>query len=139
MIVLDTNVVSEAMKAQSDAGVLAWLNRQSKNSLYLTSVSLAEIFEGIALLPEGRRKESLRNIADRVLANFTTPVLPFNRDAAVAYASVMVRAKENRYRVTTSDGFIAAIAKAHGFAVATRDVTPFRAAGVAVINPWEDE
>jgi toxin FitB len=64
-------------------------------------------------------------------------VLPFNRDAAIAYASIMVRKKDNRYRVTIADGFIAAIAKAHGFAVATRDVGPFLAAGEDVINPWD--
>lgn len=64
-------------------------------------------------------------------------MLAFDREAAVAYAAVVAHAKANRYRQPVADGQIAAIAKVHGFTVATRDVEPFRAAGVAVINPWD--
>ncbi len=69
---------------------------------------------------------------------FVNPVLVFDRDAAVAYAEIVVRAKAKKYTVSVADGFIAAIAISRGFAVATRDVGPFRAAGVTVINPWEE-
>ena len=80
-----------------------------------------------------------RSILDGLLAGFSTPVLPFDREAAVAYAAVVVHAKAKRYTLPIADAQIAAIAKVHGFAVATRDVAPFRAAGVAVIDPWVDE
>ncbi len=91
------------------------------------------------MLPDGRRKEALRAALKEIIAAIATPVLPFDETAAMAYAEVWVRAKAQRYTMPIADGQIAAIAKVHGFAVATRDGAPFRAAGVAVINPWEDE
>jgi len=139
MIILDTNVVSEPSKLAPDARALAWFNRQHTTSLFLTAISIGELRAGVAVLPEGRRKESLRHILDGLLAGFSTPVLPFDREAAVAYAAVVVHAKAKRYTLPIADAQIAAIAKVHGFAVATRDVAPFRAAGVAVIDPWVDE
>jgi predicted nucleic acid-binding protein len=139
MIILDTNVVSEPSKLRPDGGVSAWFDRQDMTSLFLTAISVAELKAGVALLPEGKRREKLRHILDGLLASFVTPVLPFDREAAVAYAAVVVHAKEKRYTLPVADAQIAAIAKVHGFAVATRDVAPFRAAGVAVINPWEDD
>ena len=138
MMILDTNVVSEPAKLRGDAQVLAWFDRQPESSLFLTAISVAELKAGVALLPDGKRKENLQKILDGVLANFVTPILPFDREAALAYADVVVRAKANRYTLPVADGQIAAIAKVHGFAVATRDVEPFRAAGVAVVNPWEE-
>jgi predicted nucleic acid-binding protein len=137
MIVLDTNVVSLPSKPIRDERAMAWLNRQEPSTVFVTTVSLAEISVGVATLPEGRRKESLRSVMANILAGFVTPPLPFDRAAAIAYAEIVVRAKEKKYTLSVADGFIAAIAAAHGFAVATRDVDPFRAAGVAVINPWE--
>ena len=139
MIILDTNVVSEPSKLAPDARALAWFNRQHTTSLFLTAISIGELRAGVAVLPEGRRKESLRHILDGLPAGFSTPVLPFDREAAVAYAAVVVHAKAKRYTLPIADAQIAAIAKVHGFAVATRDVAPFRAAGVAVIDPWVDE
>jgi predicted nucleic acid-binding protein len=138
MMILDTNVVSELMKPTVNAGVLAWLNRRPDSSFYVTSINLAEILEGIALLPDGRRKENLRIVADRVLADFVTPPLDFDRRAAVAYTSIVLRAKARRYTLPIMDAQIAAIAAVHGFTVATRDVEPFLAAGVPVVNPWEE-
>jgi predicted nucleic acid-binding protein len=138
MIILDTNVVSEPSKLRPDAQVLAWFNRQALSSLFLTAISVAELKAGVALLPQGKRKESLEHILDGLLAKFVTPILPFDREAALAYAAVVAHAKAKRYTLPVADAQIAAIAKVHGFAVATRDGVPFRAAGVAVINPWEE-
>ena len=137
MIILDTNVVSEPSKPRKDHRVMAWLNRQAPESLFVTAISLAEIYTGIAVLPEGRRKEGLRLTTEEYLKWFVNPLLLFDREAALAYAEVVVRAKAKKYTPSIPDGFIAAIAAARGFVVATRDVEPFRAAGVAVINPWE--
>ena len=138
MIILDTNVVSEPSKLRANPNVLAWFDRQEQLSLFLTAVNLAELKAGIALLPQGKRKENLQHILDGALAKFVTPILPFDREAAMAYADVVAHAKANRFTLPVADGQIAAIAKVHGFAVATRDVGPFVAAGVDVINPWEE-
>ncbi|MGA8937549.1 MAG: PIN domain-containing protein [Acidobacteriaceae bacterium] len=139
MIILDTNVVSEPSKLKPDAGVMAWFNRQRASSLFLTAISVAELKAGVVLLPEGRRKKNLEHILDGLLAGFVTPVLPFDREAALAYAAVVAYAKAKLYTLPIADAQIAAIAKVHGFAVATRDVELFVAAGVRVVNPWEDE
>ncbi|MGA7158849.1 MAG: type II toxin-antitoxin system VapC family toxin [Acidobacteriaceae bacterium] len=140
MILLDTNVLSEPTKPSGDERVAAWLDRQEIRSLFVTSINLAELMVGVAMLPEGRRRQALRSALDQFLAKrIVTPILPFDREAALAYADVVAYAKVKRYTLPVADGQIAAIAKVHGFAVATRDVEPFVAAGVRVINPWEDE
>jgi predicted nucleic acid-binding protein len=139
MIILDANVFSEPTKPTADARVETWFNRQHRESLYLTAINLAELLEGIAILPEGKRKLSLRVGLDRQLASLIkTPILAFDQKAAHAYADLMVSAKAKRYTLPIADAQIAAIAKVHGFIVATRDVEPFLAAGVPVINPWEE-
>jgi predicted nucleic acid-binding protein len=138
MIILDTNVISEPSKLKANPSVLAWFDRQAQSSLYLTAISLAELKTGIAFLPQGKRRENLQRILNGALGKFVTPILSFDREAALAYAEVTAHAKANRYTLPVIDAQIAAIAKVHGFAVATRDVAPFRAAGVAVINPWEE-
>jgi hypothetical protein len=140
MIILDTNVISEPTKPNGNAQVAAWLDGQDIQSLFVTSINLAELLAGIAMLPEGKRRQGLRNALDKFLVErIVTPILAFDREAAIAYADIAAHAKAKRYTLSVADAQIAAIAKVHGFAVATRDVAPFRAAGVAVVNPWEDE
>lgn len=137
MIVLDTNVVSEAMKPSPNPTVLAWLNAQVAETLYLSSVTLAELLYGIGTLPEGRRKDALAGMLDGLLELFASRVLPFDADAARCYAQLATQARAAGNGFPTPDGYIAAIAVSHGFTVATRDTSPFEAAGVPVINPWE--
>ena len=137
MIVLDTNVVSEAMKATPNPVVLAWLDEQAAETLYLSSVTLAELLFGIGVLPVGRRKEALTQMLDGLLALFEDRVLAFDTAAARRYADLAVTARAAGKGFPTPDGYIAAIAKARGFTVATRDVAPFKAVGLNVINPWE--
>jgi hypothetical protein len=137
MIVLDTNVVSEAMKATPNPVVLAWLDEQAAETLYLSSVTLAELLFGIGVLPAGRRKEALTQMLDGLLALFEDRVLAFDTNAARRYADLAVTARATGKGFPTPDGYIAAIAKARGFTVATRDVAPFKAVGLNVINPWE--
>ena len=137
MIVLDTNVVSEAMKATPNPVVLAWLDEQAAETLYLSSVTLAELLFGIGVLPAGRRKEALTQMLDGLLALFEDRVLAFDTNAARHYADLAVTARAVGKGFPTPDGYIAAIAKARGFTVATRDVAPFKAVGLNVINPWE--
>ncbi len=137
MIVLDTNVVSEAMKPEPHPSVRAWLNDQAAETLYLSSVTLAELLFGIAALPVGQRKDMLARALDGLMGLFRDRVLPFDIDAARRYAELAVTAKTGGRGFPTPDGYIAAIATSRGFIVASRDTGPYEAAGVFVINPWE--
>ena len=137
MIVLDTNVVSEAMKAQPTLAVRAWLDEQVAETLYLSSITLAEMLFGIGALPVGRRKDALTQTLDGLLDLFADRVLAFDADAARSYAELAVAARAAGKGFSQADGYIAAIAHARGFIVATRDVAPFQALGITVINPWE--
>lgn len=136
MILLDTNVVSEAMKPESAAVVRAWLDAQAAETLYLSSVTIAELMFGIGALPNGRRKDKLTAALDGVLELFADRILPFDTRAARRYAELAVRARAAGRGFPTPDGYIAAIAATHDFAVASRDTSAFTAAGLAVIDPW---
>lgn len=137
MIVLDTNVVSEAMKPEPDATVRAWLNEQVAETLYLSSVTLAEVLFGLRALPSGKRKNTLARAFDGLLELFQERVLPFDTDAARHYAELAVKARNGGQGFPTPDGYIAAIAASRGFMVASRDTSPYAAGGLKVINPWE--
>ncbi|RDJ25294.1 type II toxin-antitoxin system VapC family toxin [Bosea caraganae] len=138
MILLDTNVVSEPLKLAGDEAVLRWLDAQAVETLYLSTIGLAEMLFGVAALPEGRRRSDLRMRLDRdVIPLFDGRILSFDRRAAEAYAELRAKARLDGRAIAQTDGYIAAIAAAHGFAVATRDIGAFEAAGVRVINPWE--
>ena len=138
MIVLDANVISEPMKPLADLVVVAWLDRQPKQTLYLCAPVLMEALLGVALLPNGRRKSGMAAVAQGILANhFADRFLSFEREAAMVYASLASRASARGYSISVADCQIAAIAAVHGFSVATRDAAPFQAAGVPVINPWK--
>lgn len=137
MILLDTNVVSEAMKPEPHPAVQAWLNNQAIETLYLSSVTMAELLFGIAALPTGKRKNMLIQVVEGLLQLFQDRVLAFDTEAAQHYADLAIAAKKRGRGFPTPDGYIAAIAAAQGFIVASRDIAPFEAVGVSVINPWE--
>ena len=136
MILLDTNVVSEAMKPESNPAVRNWLDEQAAETLYLSSVTIAELMFGIGTLPKGRRKDKLGAALDGVLELFTERILPFDIGAARCYADLAVKARAAGKGFPTPDGYIAAIAASHEFAVASRDASAFIAAGLTVIDPW---
>jgi toxin FitB len=138
MIVLDTNVISEPLKPRADPTVIRWLDEQDSESLYLTATALSEVLIGIALLPAGKRKRGLELAMGSLQTKlFAGRFLSFDREAAIAFALLGSRATAKGYSISVADCQIAAIAAVHGFAVATRDTVPFRAAGVPVINPWK--
>ncbi len=137
MIVLDTNVISEAMKPEPNPAVRAWLNDQAVETLYLSSVTLAELLFGIGALPAGKRRDMLTQALDGLMGLFRDRVLPFDTDAARRYAELAVAARVIGKGFPTPDGYIAAIAASRGYVVATRDTSPYEAAGITVINPWE--
>lgn len=136
MIVLDTNVVSEAMKPAPDATVRAWLNNQAAETLYLSTVTLAELLFGIGSLPAGKRKNMLSRALDGLLDVFDGRILPFDVDAGRHYAELAVTARNGGRGFPTPDGYIAAIAASRGFMVASRDTAPYQAGGLQVLNPW---
>jgi predicted nucleic acid-binding protein len=139
MILLDTNVVSEAMRPEPNFAVRAWLDAQAAETLFLSSVTVAELLFGVGALPAGRRKDSLTALFDGMLDLFGSRILPFDADAARHYADIAVKARAAGRGIPTPDGYIAAIAAAHGFAVASRDTSAFDAAGLQVIDPWEEQ
>ncbi|WP_240097453.1 type II toxin-antitoxin system VapC family toxin [Thermomonas flagellata] len=140
MILLDTNVVSEPLRPAPDAGVIAWLDAQPLETLYLSSITVAELRAGVALLPKGRRRDRLHVTVEReVLPLFTGRVLPFDLSCTQAYADVLLAARRAGSPIATADALIAAVTSTHGLLVATRDATPFRTAGLTVIDPWSTE
>jgi predicted nucleic acid-binding protein len=137
MIVLDTNVISEIMRIEIDHRVEEWFGRQMSGTLWTTAISLAEIALGMESLPEGRRKSLLRGGVEHVSSDqFEGRIIPFDERAARAYGQIVAQARSRGRSIQIADGQIAAIAKVHGFTVATRDTSPFEAAGVSVVDPW---
>jgi predicted nucleic acid-binding protein len=137
VILLDTNVVSEPMRPKPDRNVLAWLDAQAVESLYLSTVSLAEILLGIESLPAGKRRKALAAaLGEQITALFTERIVAFDLGAAERYGKIVVRARRHGHPIAVADAQIAAIAASRQFSVATRDEAPFQAAGVPIINPW---
>lgn len=137
MIVLDTNVISELWKAAPDAGVLGWIDEQMVETLYLSTVTIAELRYGLATMPEGKRRTIFQDRLEReVLGVFNGRVLSFDLNASQSYAQIMAQAKQSGKAIGMADGYIAATAASRGMVVATRDTSPFEAAGLTVINPW---
>ena len=138
MILLDTNVVSEPLRAAPDARVIEWIDAQPLETLFLSAITVAELRAGVALLPAGRRRTGLQeNLERRVLPLFAGRVLPFDLACTPAYAKLMSAARAAGLAIASADGYIAAIAATNGLAVATRDTGPFKAAGAAMIDPWQ--
>ena len=142
MIILDTNVASELGKSNPSFNVLLWIAKQPDTDLYTTAVNVAEMLYGTERLPDSRRRNELAASNDRVVNEVLNGrVLPFDSASARAYAEIRAARErigrpfgENLHR----DCMIAAIARVHGAAVATRDLYGFDDCGIEVINPWAD-
>lgn len=138
MIILDTNVISEPLKPAPDEQVISWLSAQLSETLFLTSITLAELHAGIAKLPIGKRQQDLQRALDeQVLPLFRGRVLAFDAAAAVCFAQIHVAAQVVGNPISFADGAIAAIAAANKFLLATRNVRDFRGTGLKLINPWQ--
>lgn len=138
MIVLDTNVVSEPLRQAPEARVIEWIDAQALETLYLSAITVAELRFGMASLPAGKRRDRLQeSLEKQILPLFAGRVLPFDMSASKAYGELMAKARTAGLAIGAADGYIAATAAANGMIVATRDVSPFEAAGVDTINPWE--
>ena len=137
MIVLDTNVVSELIKPLPEPRVVEWLDNQLADIFWLTSVVLAELLNGLQMLPDGKRKRDLLGLLDNIVEEMIEDrVIAFDAIMARKFATICSIARSNGVSVGFADCQIAAAALVCGYAVATRDERPFKAMGVTVINPW---
>ncbi|MCC6337994.1 MAG: type II toxin-antitoxin system VapC family toxin [Myxococcales bacterium] len=137
MIVLDTNVVSEPLKAAPAQAVLDWLDAQAPETLYLSTVGLAELLAGVHALPAGKRRTALQKaVSEQVLPLFSGRVLSFDERAAEAFAAVHAAARKAGNPISFADCAIAAIAAAKGFLLATRNGSDFKGTGVGLVDPW---
>jgi predicted nucleic acid-binding protein len=130
MILLDTNVISEPWKPVPDGAVVAWLDAQTIETLFLCAITIAELRFGIAAMPSGKRQTVLRDrLEDEVLPHFAERILPFDLAASQFYSELMARARVTGRAISNADGYIAATAVANGIAVATRDTSLLRPLG----------
>ena len=140
MIVLDTNVISEIMKApdQRSAAVYGWLATQDGEALYTTTISFGEIWFGFELLPEGKRKNEMQARALEVFEiGFRDRVLDYDKPAARLFARIAADRTKRGLHVSRMDMMIASIAAVRAMAVATRNQRDFADCGVTLINPWD--
>ena len=137
MIVLDTNVLSEVLRPAPEARVLAWLGSWPRSALFTTTVTRGEIFYGVRLLPEGRRRDALlRAVRGMFDEDFAGQVLPFDGDAADWYAEIAAARKLGGRPISQFDAMIAAVARSRGATLASRNVKDFVDCGVRLIDPW---
>lgn len=138
MIVLDTNVLSEFMKARPAAKVVEWLAAQLVSSVYTTSITQAEILHGLLLLPAGRKRNNLAAAAPAMFEkDFRGRILPFGSDTAPLYARIAADRRKTGRPISQFDAQITAIVRLSGAALASRNITDFQECGVTVINPWD--
>ncbi|TCC31199.1 type II toxin-antitoxin system VapC family toxin [Kribbella sindirgiensis] len=137
MIVFDTNVGSELMKAEPDESVVRWYDAQRSKGLCTTAVTVAEIRYGIELLPSGRRKALMAAVADEVFAEYADTILSFDASAAALYPQVVIGRRRSGLPIGQSDAQIAAICRAVDATLVTRNTKDFLETGVPLVNPWE--
>ena len=137
MFLIDTNVISELMRATPAPSVLSWFSTQDPSTLYLSAVTEAELRTGIAILPAGQRREALRVALDATVGeDFEGRVLPFDTDAAKTYAEIAAGRRSAGRPISDADCQIASIARAAGAIVATQNLRNFEGCGVDLVNPW---
>lgn len=140
MIVLDTNVLSEALKPQpseTSGTVLRWLGAQAGPAVFTTTITLAEILYGIESLPPVKRQAQLCDAVEKMFAEqFEGRILPFDEDTARQYAAIVASRHRAGRRISQFDAMIAAIARSHRAAVATRNTADFQHCGIPLVDPW---
>ncbi|GEN26155.1 type II toxin-antitoxin system VapC family toxin [Halomonas cupida] len=138
MIVLDTNVVSELMKAEPEASVVKWLDAQDAWSVMVSAITVAEVFYGIERLPDGKRKSDLSAVAVAMFGeDFAGRILPFDGEAAICYAELVATRERSGRGVSVADAQIAAICRQYASGLATRNIKDFECLGIELINPWD--
>lgn len=137
MIILDTNIVSELLRPAPEPKVEAWLAAQDGGQVYLTALSEAELRYGVAILTDGKRRDALAEAIDAMLReDFRDRILPFDSAAAEAFATIAADRRGAGRPISQFDCQIAAIGRAQGAMVATRNARDFEGCGIEVIDPW---
>ena len=139
--VLDTNVLSELMRAKPAASVLDWFAQNTHEAMHTSAVTQAELLTGIALLPAGKRRNALAIAADQMFEqDFAGHCLAFDAAAAKNYALIVAKRTRQGQPISTEDAQIAAIALASALTVATRNTADFENIdGLTLVNPWQPE
>lgn len=114
------------------------MDSQARQTLFTTSVCEAQILTGVALLPAGRRRNAVEAAVKAIVEEFAGRILPFDSAAAHAFAEIAAHRRGAGRPIGEIDAQIAAIARAHGATVATRDVGDFTDCGVRVVSPWAE-
>ena len=139
MIVLDTNVLSEALKPTPAEPVLNWLAAQDPAAVFTTAITQAEVLYGVEVLPAGQRRSKLSSVIEKLFADeFRGRVLPFDEGAARLFPKLVANRGKLGRPITQFDAMIASICRSHGAAVATRNVADFEHCGIPIIDPWND-
>lgn len=137
MIVLDTNVVSELMRSAPEPAVMAWINAILDATVFVSAITQAEILYGVALVPDGKRRQGLAQAARTAFETyFRGRILPFDSEAAEAFAELAAGRRAAGRPISQADAQIAAVARSRGAELATRNVPDFEGCGIAVVNPW---
>lgn len=137
MPIIDTNVFSEFLKDRPNESVIEWMNSVPAEEQFTTAVCVAEVRKGLARMPPGRHRQSMEETANRLfLEVFAGRILPFDFQSAELFGEIFEARRRSGGSHSVEDCMIAAIAKAHGMAVATRNVRDFEGIGVDVIDPW---
>jgi hypothetical protein len=137
MFLLDTNVLSALMSLQPPPPVAAWVSAQAPDRLFTAAPCQAEIFAGLAVLPQGRRRHDLETAARAMFRDdFAGRIYPFDTAAADAYAEIFAARRQAGRATATIDLMIAAIARVRGSSIVTRNVADFDGCSTSIINPW---
>ncbi|WP_417512346.1 type II toxin-antitoxin system VapC family toxin [Microbacterium sp.] len=137
MIVLDTNVVSEVMRAEPNSDVVAWLDGLPRGEIWTTTITVGEIAAGIALLPAGIRRTQLADAFHLALDGFDDRILPFTTATALGYGAVIAARTAAGSPISIADAQIAAIVVGSDGTLATRNLSDFVGTGVDLVNPWD--
>ena len=135
MILLDTNVISASMRAEGDANVTRWMDRQPASTLFLSAVTVDEITFVIEVLPAGRRRSRLARIFAEIIGVFSGRVLAFDTDAAIESARFRSQRQQTGLPMSLADSQIAGIARSNGFSLATMNLRDFAGIDLTVIEP----
>ncbi len=138
MLLLDTNVLSALVRTEPEAAIAAWLSAQREPSLCTAAICQAELWAGISIMPDGRRRIALEQAVHAMFVEeFEGRVLPFDEHAAFAYADIFAARRRAGRPGAATDLMIAATARTHDATVVTRNVRDFDGCGVSVVNPWD--
>ena len=139
MIVLDTNVLSEALRPSPSGVVLHWLAAQEPMEVFITTITQAEVLYGVAVMPAGKRRTRLHAAIEKLFSDeFEGRILPFDEESARTFAMIVSGREAKGRPISQFDAMIASIARSRRAAVATRNVHDFEHCEVRIINPWDE-